>query len=142
MSVFSQRDPQPNECSAMLNKRVPARTSKCALCTCSALFEKNTNAPRGYRITAIMRPCQGRKRGSTPLTRSKVKSSPKGELFTLYLRVRGVERVRSTGRACAGPGHKEMSGGHFDCPGPRVLARRLPFIATTAKSCIIRTLFA
>jgi len=33
-------------------------------------FKKILNL-RGYRITAIMRPCQGRETGATPVTRSK-----------------------------------------------------------------------
>jgi hypothetical protein len=36
----------------------------------------------------------------------------------LELHVGGVEWVRSTGRACAGPGHQGIIRGNSDCPGP------------------------
>ena len=46
--------------------RVPPR----AHFDCRLLKFENRNLYRGYRIAAIIPPCQGSDRGSTPLTRS------------------------------------------------------------------------
>ncbi len=65
-----------------------------AKCARQKLYSVNTG---GYRIAAIMRPCQGRNGGSTPPTRSKEKIPSLDGIFSLEL---AEQRSRTASRNC------------------------------------------